>query len=248
MSVLTATKSTCAMPASIIRLTALSPPPPTPTTRITARYDAASPPTFSRGAPSGRGWMKRLTGGSYGGATGRAAAGAFRRAPAQRARSRPPARARTGLSSISAPQPGLVEIVDVLDGLVERDLLAAALRGRTGSTCSTVSSRAASSRRRCSSSRGPVPCPPARGSTSADLRALLLRARGGRQRRRAADRRSRRAERPRSRETTRRAAPHACSRVSAPWSTSFASCRYASEAVPFGSYPSTELPFTGASA
>ena len=37
MSVLTATNSTCEMPASIIRLTAFRPAPPTPTTRITAR-------------------------------------------------------------------------------------------------------------------------------------------------------------------------------------------------------------------
>ena len=37
MSVLTATNSTCVMPASIIRLTALRPAPPTPTTLITAR-------------------------------------------------------------------------------------------------------------------------------------------------------------------------------------------------------------------
>ncbi len=37
MSVLTATNSTCEMPASIIRLTAFSPAPPTPITRITAR-------------------------------------------------------------------------------------------------------------------------------------------------------------------------------------------------------------------
>jgi hypothetical protein len=36
LSVLTATKSTPAMPASIMRLTALLPPPPTPTTRMSA--------------------------------------------------------------------------------------------------------------------------------------------------------------------------------------------------------------------
>ena len=37
MSVLTATKSTCVIPESIIRSTAFSPAPPTPTTRMTAR-------------------------------------------------------------------------------------------------------------------------------------------------------------------------------------------------------------------
>ena len=37
MSVLTAMNSTCEMPASIIRLTAFRPAPPTPTTRMTAR-------------------------------------------------------------------------------------------------------------------------------------------------------------------------------------------------------------------
>ena len=65
-SVLTATKSTCAMPASIIRFTALIPAPPTPTTRITARYDATSPATWSRGALSGIGVTNRLAGGVYG--------------------------------------------------------------------------------------------------------------------------------------------------------------------------------------
>jgi hypothetical protein len=37
MSVLTAMNSTCEIPASIIRFTAFSPAPPTPTTRMTAR-------------------------------------------------------------------------------------------------------------------------------------------------------------------------------------------------------------------
>ena len=40
MSVLTAMNSTCETPASIIRWSAFRPAPPTPTTRITARYDA----------------------------------------------------------------------------------------------------------------------------------------------------------------------------------------------------------------
>ena len=39
-SVFTATKSTCAIPASIMRWIALSPAPPTPTTRIAAMYAA----------------------------------------------------------------------------------------------------------------------------------------------------------------------------------------------------------------
>src|SRR6188472_4338075 len=65
-SVFTATKSTCAIPASIIRFTALIPAPPTPTTRITARYDATSPATWSRGGLSGIGVTKRLAGGAYG--------------------------------------------------------------------------------------------------------------------------------------------------------------------------------------
>ena len=37
-SVFTATKSTCAIPASIMRWIAFSPAPPTPTTRIAAMY------------------------------------------------------------------------------------------------------------------------------------------------------------------------------------------------------------------
>ncbi len=42
MSVLTATKSTSLMPASIIRFTAFRPAPPTPTTLMTARYAPVS--------------------------------------------------------------------------------------------------------------------------------------------------------------------------------------------------------------
>src|SRR5262245_40157507 len=57
------------MPASIIRFTALIPAPPTPTTRITARYDATSPATWSRGALSGIGVTNRLAGGVYGSGT-----------------------------------------------------------------------------------------------------------------------------------------------------------------------------------
>src|SRR6266545_5954535 len=59
MSVLTATNSTCEMPASIIRCSALRPAPPTPTTRIIARYDATSPrgARWMRGAASGTKWI-----------------------------------------------------------------------------------------------------------------------------------------------------------------------------------------------
>src|SRR5688500_3813232 len=67
MSVLTATNSTCEMPASIIRLTAFRPAPPTPTTRITARYEELSARVeySSRGAGSGI-VSSRVAGGSYG--------------------------------------------------------------------------------------------------------------------------------------------------------------------------------------
>src|SRR5438094_1183482 len=55
MSVLTATNSTWASPASIIRSSAFRPAPPTPTTLITARYAAVSPrgTRWSLGACSG---------------------------------------------------------------------------------------------------------------------------------------------------------------------------------------------------
>src|SRR5688500_2524990 len=61
MSVFTPTNSTWEMPASIIRLTAFRPPPPTPTTRMTARYADES----GRGALwRRRGSASRVTGGS----------------------------------------------------------------------------------------------------------------------------------------------------------------------------------------
>ena len=59
MSVLTAMKSTCVMPASIIRSTAFRPAPPTPTTRITARYDALSRARSRRAGWSGSGSSQR---------------------------------------------------------------------------------------------------------------------------------------------------------------------------------------------
>ena len=57
MSVLTAMKSTSLMPASIIRLTAFRPAPPTPTTLITARYapSSARGARYRRGGASGSG-------------------------------------------------------------------------------------------------------------------------------------------------------------------------------------------------
>src|SRR4051794_39420930 len=62
MSVLTATKSTWVMPASIMRSTAFSPAPPTPTTRMTARYDAESRARSSRAGCSGSGSSQRASG------------------------------------------------------------------------------------------------------------------------------------------------------------------------------------------
>src|SRR3954453_15101437 len=62
MSVLTAMKSTWLMPESIMRSTAFSPAPPTPTTRITARYDALSRPRWRRAGWSGSGSSHRARG------------------------------------------------------------------------------------------------------------------------------------------------------------------------------------------
>src|SRR5581483_10981695 len=62
MSVLTAMNSTCVIPASIIRSSAFRPAPPTPTTRITARYEAGSRPRSRRAGLSGIGSSQRVTG------------------------------------------------------------------------------------------------------------------------------------------------------------------------------------------
>ena len=59
MSVLTAMKSTWLIPASIIRSTAFRPAPPTPTTRMTARYDALSRARSRRAGCSGSGSSQR---------------------------------------------------------------------------------------------------------------------------------------------------------------------------------------------
>src|SRR5262245_21192797 len=78
MSVLTATKSTCVMPASIIRSSAFSPAPPTPTTRMTARYAVPSRERSRRAELSGIGSSQRVTvrSGSAGVGSGAAASGA----------------------------------------------------------------------------------------------------------------------------------------------------------------------------
>ena len=95
-------KSTCAIPASIIRLTALMPAPPTPTTRITARYEAASPrrgdggrsrASARRSSPAARrAPSPRATGSTAASASGSAAAGCGRRAAGAKLGSVPAAR------------------------------------------------------------------------------------------------------------------------------------------------------------
>src|SRR5205823_10694967 len=75
MSVLTATNSTCERSASLIRLSAFRPAPPTPTTRMTAMYAPGSGTRWSRGGGSGRGSRRersgsRARGGSFGGGSG----------------------------------------------------------------------------------------------------------------------------------------------------------------------------------
>src|SRR5947207_194162 len=64
MSVLTATNSTCEMPASIIRSSAFSPAPPTPTTRMTAMYapESARGARWSPAGCSGTGSSQRRPG------------------------------------------------------------------------------------------------------------------------------------------------------------------------------------------
>src|SRR5260221_6555975 len=59
MSVLTAMKSTCVIPASIMRSTAFSPAPPTPTRRMIAAYDAVSRARSRRAGWSGSGSSQR---------------------------------------------------------------------------------------------------------------------------------------------------------------------------------------------
>src|ERR1700751_6265999 len=83
MSVLTATKSTPLMPASIIRLPPFRRAPPTPTTLMFARYapDSAEGARYSRGGASGIGSTYRVTGGSrriWGGAGSGGAGGGNR--------------------------------------------------------------------------------------------------------------------------------------------------------------------------
>src|ERR671937_1925653 len=77
MSVFTATNSTCEMSASIIRLTALRPAPPTPTTRMTAMYAPGSGTRWRRGGGSGSG-SRRARSGSRAGDGGSASGSGLR--------------------------------------------------------------------------------------------------------------------------------------------------------------------------
>ena len=190
------------MPASIIRLTALRPAPPTPTTRMTAMYAPESArgaacstggsgmlwshwSALTRGSSSSREPLgllddrRRLEDGCLGHGLGVGSGSA-----------RPPAPARAPLGS-------------------------AASSAKSG-VYSTVSS---SARRSCSEAL--VRLPPSPPPASAP---------------------------PRLRGTARRAGRHACWRAFAPLRTSFARSRYASAAVPVGSYLRMLAPFTGASA
>src|SRR6266545_8100293 len=121
MSVLTATNSTSAMPASIIRLTAFRPAPPTPTTRMTARYapGSARGPRWSLGAGSG----SASTRGSS--STGRRSG----REP------------RSGASSFAGEPPGSPETPST--GPLTRTGRSAA--GSNGGACSSVSSSGSAS-------------------------------------------------------------------------------------------------------
>src|SRR5438105_2409059 len=75
MSVLTATNSTCEMSASIMRLTAFSPAPPTPTTRMTAMYAPGSGTRCRRGGGSGSGSRRWRCGSRFASAAGGAGSG-----------------------------------------------------------------------------------------------------------------------------------------------------------------------------
>src|SRR3954451_13119794 len=75
MSVLTATNSTCETSASIIRLTAFRPAPPTPTTRMTAMYAPGSGTRCRRGGGSGSGSRFGRSRAGFGFGSGRAADG-----------------------------------------------------------------------------------------------------------------------------------------------------------------------------
>src|SRR5438876_2134641 len=78
MSVFTATNSTCEMSASIIRLTALRPAPPTPTTRMTAMYAPGSGTRCRRGGGSGSGSRRARSGSRAGGGVGLASGSGLR--------------------------------------------------------------------------------------------------------------------------------------------------------------------------
>ena len=184
MSVFTATNSTWWMPASIMRLSAFSPAPPTPTTRMTAMYAPESGRGFVwSGGGSGQALeprsprtrsSSRSTGFGFGFALGSTTAAGLR---------------LFGYLRLGGFRLG--EVGRVLDRLVERQALL--LRARL---------------------------PPAQPAS-------VL---------------------PRSPGRAPRGGLHACWRACVPLRTSFARSRYASAALPVGSYFRMLAPFTGASA
>ena len=109
-SVLTATKSTCAIPASIMRWIALSPAPPTPTTRMAAMY----------AAPFGGGTRCSCGAGSSIVWSGAAARDAATSSDISVAGAATGTAAETGGSAASSGSGLLREVGDVLDGLIER--------------------------------------------------------------------------------------------------------------------------------
>ena len=128
MSVFTATNSTWWMPASIMRLSAFSPAPPTPTTRMTAMYA----PESARGCAMER---RRLGQALEPDVGAHSVLFGGRRLD----RLRLGARLGLGLGSGSAPRalrlrllwlPGLGEVGRVLDGLVEHQPLLLGRRRR----------------------------------------------------------------------------------------------------------------------
>ena len=201
MSVLTATKSTWAMPASIIRLTALIPPPPTPTTLITARYEAASPADVRAAA--------------------RSPASAAEAAGRRLVRRLGPRRLR-----LPGGEPALRRMATGSgDGLRRRSSIAAVSAAALVGVCRPGTRRRARPSPRARP-RGAAPASSGLGLLGGRIEGLLLvRLVLRRHGRLGSARRRPGAAPPRSRGTARPAAPHACSRASAPCSTSFASSR-----------------------
>ena len=249
------------MPASIIRLTALMPAPPTPTTRITARYEATSPATWRRGALAGIGVTKRLAGGAYG-STGSA------RATSACDSARPGSRDSTtrmgsGWRARRSGLRGLGDGCGLGDRLDEARALGLGCAAAAGTSALSRRPRSRRRARRSRRARSP-PSEPCRsvssgscvGASAAAARSTAVSLPGDVLGRwlPAAAARPVPAGPPRWRGTAPRAALHACLRACAPSSASFAetisraSSRYASAAAPLGSYLRTELPLTGASA